>query len=85
MPIDPPNPELVAGYGLFGALAWLAANVLRRTKEIDHRRDALAEDEIAMARLVASRNDAEIDRLRHEVADLRAQLEEANRERHPRR
>jgi hypothetical protein len=78
----PTTPETVIGYSLFGGLVYLTVMILRRTRDIDRRRDRLAQTEMELAQAreqVASsdraRLQSEIERLRSEMWKIRFALD----------
>jgi hypothetical protein len=80
--IESPAPEIAIGYSLFAGLVYLTIAVLRRTREIDNRRDKLAnaEKELAQARehlanADRARLEAEISKLTNELWKIRFQLD----------
>lgn len=78
---DAPSGEVIVGYSLFGGLAYMAVWMLRRTRDIDRRRDELGDRELEWAKSMEMAADAEKARLLAEIAALREELWRMRRER----
>lgn len=74
------NIDGYVGIGVFGMLALLGIDLIRRTKDVDERRDEMVEIAMDLALEREGRANADRDRALLELAEVRKELEEARDE-----